>query len=97
MSKLRVNAEGLLEAKLGRRKRLTEGNDAKGDDLDDNTRKQFLSLTDTDFPLVCTFDCLLKLIENSIRCVTLLLRFLRYSTRKPTKLPSENRKSDGDT
>ena len=69
MSKLKDNVEGLLEGKLGGRKGPTMGNDLKGDDLDDNTRKQFLSLTDADFPLVCTFDCLLRLIENSIRFV----------------------------
>ncbi|CUS07538.1 unnamed protein product, partial [Tuber aestivum] len=65
--KLRVNAGGLIEAKLGERPRLADGNYDKKDDFDDNTKKQFLSLTDEDFPLVCTFDYLLRLIENSIR------------------------------
>jgi len=72
VSKLRDNAEGLLEAKLGERRGPADGNNAQND-LDDDTRKQFLSLTDADFPLVCTFDCLLRLIENSIRFVTPLL------------------------
>ncbi|KAG0641145.1 hypothetical protein HOY80DRAFT_955829 [Tuber brumale] len=66
-SKIRINTSGLIEAKLGERKRQAEGNYAKNDDFDDNTRKQFSSLTDMDFPLVCTFDYLLRLIENSIR------------------------------
>jgi len=92
--KLRENAEGLLEAKLGERKGPSGGNDAKKD-LDDNTRKQFLSLTDADFPLVCTFDCLLRLIENSIRFVAPLLQVLRCG--RPTKSPLENRKSGGGT
>ena len=90
--KLRDNAEGLLEAKLGERKGPSEGNDAKKD-LDDNTRKQFLSLTDADFPLVCTFDCLLRLIENSIRFVAPLLHLLQCA--RPTESPLENRKSGG--
>ncbi|RPB01671.1 hypothetical protein L873DRAFT_646035 [Choiromyces venosus 120613-1] len=38
-------------------------------DFDENTRKQFLSVTDEDFPLVCTFGYLFRLIENSIRFV----------------------------
>ncbi|CUS14614.1 unnamed protein product, partial [Tuber aestivum] len=66
VEKLRANTRGLLEAKLGEKERPTAGNFAK-DDFDDNTRKQFLSLTNADFPLVCTFDYLLRLIENSIR------------------------------
>ena len=89
--KLRENAEGLLEAKLGERKGPSEGNDAKND-LDDNTRKQFLSLTDADFPLVCTFDCLLRLIENSIRFAPLSQL---SQCGRPTKSPLENRKSGG--
>ena len=92
VSKLRDNAEGLLEAKLGERKGPSEGNDAKND-LDDNTRKQFLSLTDSDFPLVCTFDSLLRLIENSIRFVTPLLQLSRYG--RPTESPLENKKYGG--
>lgn len=70
MSKLKDNVVGLLEGKLGERKGLAVGNDPKGGDLDNNTRKRFLSLTDANFPLVCTFDCLLRLIENSIRFVS---------------------------
>ena len=92
MSKLRDNAEGLLEAKLGEGKGPSGGNDAKND-FDGNTRKQFLSLTDADFPLVCTFDCLLKLIENSIRFVAPLLQLSQC--RRPTESPLENRKSAG--
>ena len=94
MGKLRDNAEGLLEAKLGESKGPTEANDARND-LNDDTRKQFLSLTDADFPLVCTFDCLLRLIENSIRFVAPILQLLLCS--RPTELPLENRKSGGDT
>ena len=94
MSKLKDNVEGLLEAKLGERKGLAEGHNAKIN-LDDITRKQLLSLTDTDFPLVCTFDCLLTLIENSIRFVALLLLLLEWI--RPTESPLENRKSGGDT
>ena len=94
MSKLKDNAEGLLEAKLGERKKLTESYDARNDN-DDNTRKQFLSLTDADFPLVCTFDCLLRLIENSIRFVAPLLQLSRCG--RPTESPLENRKSGGGT
>ena len=94
MSKLKDNAEGLLEAKLGEREKLTESYDARND-IDDDTRKQFLSLTDTDFPLVCTFDCLLRLIENSIRFVALLLQLSRCG--RPTESPLENRKSGGGT
>ena len=90
MSKLRDNTAGLLEAKLGEKQRLTGSND-----LDDNTRKQFLSLTDADFPLVCTFDYLLRLIENSIRFVAPLLQQLQCG--KPTKSPLEITKSGGDT
>jgi len=94
VSKLKDNAEGLLEAKLGERKKLTESYDARNDN-DDNTRKQFLSLTDADFPLVCTFDCLLRLIENSIRFVAPLLQLSRCG--RPTESPLENRKSGGGT
>ena len=94
MSKLKDNAEGLLEAKLGERKKLTESYDARND-IDDNTRKQFLSLTDADFPLVYTFDCLLRLIENSIRFVAPLLQLSRCG--RPTESPLENRKSGGGT
>ena len=79
MLKLKDNAAGLLEGKLGGGKGPTVGNDPKGDDLDDNTRKQFLSLTDEDFPLVCTFDFLLRLIENNIRFVVPPLKQLQYS------------------
>jgi len=92
--KLRENVEGLLEAKLGERKGPSGGSDAKND-LDDNTRKQFLSLTDADFPLVCTFDCLLRLIENSIRFVAPLLQLSQCG--RPTESPLENRKSGGGT
>ena len=94
MSKLRDNADGLLEAKLGERRGPADGNDAKND-LDDDTRKQFLSLTDADFPLVCTFDCLLRLIENSIRFVTPLLWLRRRGWLTASLL--ENRKSGRDT
>ena len=94
MGKLRDNAEGLLEAKLGESKGPTEANDARND-LDDDTRKQFLSLTDADFPLVCTFDCLLRLIENSIRLVVPLLQQSQCS--RLTKSPLEIRKTGGDT
>ena len=90
MSKLRDNTAGLLEAKLGEKQGLTGSND-----LDDNTRKQFLSLTDADFPLVCTFDCLLRLIENSIRLVVPLLQQSQCS--RLTKSPLEIRKTGGDT
>jgi len=83
VSKLKDNTAGLLEGKLGLGKGPTVGNDPKGDDLDDNTRKQFLSLTDADFPLVCTFDCLLRLIENSIRFVIPPLKQLQF--RKHTE------------
>jgi len=75
VSKLKDNAAGLLEGKLGGG--LTVGNNPRGGDLDENTRKQFLSLTDADFPLVCTFDCLLTLIENSIRFVVPPLKQLQ--------------------
>ena len=72
MSKLRYNVEGLLEVELGEGRRLTENHNAKTD-IDGLTGKQLSSLTDADFPLVCTFHCLLRLIENSVRFVTPLL------------------------
>ncbi|KAG0134889.1 P-loop containing nucleoside triphosphate hydrolase protein [Tuber indicum] len=76
-SKLRANTDGLIEARLGERKRPPGVNYAKNDDFDGNTRKQLSSLTDTDFPLVCTFDHLLKLIENSIREQEILQRYIK--------------------
>ena len=60
---------------MSERKILTENHNAKND-LDDLKRKQFLLLTDADFPLVCTFDCLLTLIENSVRFVAPLFHLL---------------------
>jgi len=54
VSKLRGDAQGLVEGKLGEWKGPTHGNNAKND-LDDNTRKKFLSLTNADFALVCLF------------------------------------------
>ncbi|CUS08892.1 unnamed protein product [Tuber aestivum] len=82
VSKLRDNTDGLIEAKLGERKRATEGNYVNSDDFDDNTRKQFSSLTDADFPLVCTFDYLLRLIENSIREQVNRRRYIRIDNTK---------------
>ncbi|PWW77613.1 P-loop containing nucleoside triphosphate hydrolase protein [Tuber magnatum] len=67
VSKLRANTDGLIEARSGNGERASEGTCAKKDDFDDNTKRQFSSLADTDFPLICTFDYLLRLIENSIR------------------------------
>ncbi|CUS07546.1 unnamed protein product [Tuber aestivum] len=69
-SKLRTNTDGLIGAKLGEMNRLAEGSYGKNDEFSDNTKKQFSSLSDADFPLVCTFDYLLRLIENSIRFVS---------------------------
>ncbi|PUU76951.1 hypothetical protein B9Z19DRAFT_205163 [Tuber borchii] len=85
VSKLRDNAEGLLEAKLSERKILTDNHNAKND-LDDLARKQFLSLTDADFPLVCTFDCLLTLIENSIREQEIRRRYIKIDNSKSTRV-----------
>ncbi|RPB01641.1 P-loop containing nucleoside triphosphate hydrolase protein [Choiromyces venosus 120613-1] len=63
--KLRDNTDDLIDTIVGKNERPCEpGGHA---DFDENTRKQFLSLTDEDFPLVCTFGYLLRLIENSIR------------------------------
>ncbi|PWW79107.1 hypothetical protein C7212DRAFT_340031 [Tuber magnatum] len=80
VEKLRVNTSGLLEAKLGKRERPTNAID----DFDDNTRKTFSSLTDADFPLVCTFDYLLRLIENSIREQESQRRYIKIESSKCT-------------
>ncbi|RPB01643.1 P-loop containing nucleoside triphosphate hydrolase protein [Choiromyces venosus 120613-1] len=76
--KLRDNTDGLIEARVGKRQR----HYGVGVDGDENTRKQYLSLTDEDFPLVCTFDYLLKLMENSIREQESRGRYIRINNSK---------------
>ncbi|KAG0641146.1 hypothetical protein HOY80DRAFT_753667 [Tuber brumale] len=81
-SKIRVNTSGLIEAQLGERKT----QDAENNDFDDSTRKRFLSLTDMDFPLVCTFDYLLRLIENSIREQENRRRYMKIDNSKSARV-----------
>ncbi|CUS11080.1 unnamed protein product [Tuber aestivum] len=86
VSKLGVSIDGLIEAKLGDRKRVTESNYSRNGGLDDNTRKQFSSLTNADFPLICTFDCLLTLIENSIREQENQRRYIKIDNSKCSRI-----------
>ncbi|CUS07545.1 unnamed protein product [Tuber aestivum] len=81
-SKLRTNTGGLIEAKLGEMNEPAEGNCGKNGDFDDNTKQQFSSLGDADFPLVCTFDYLLSLIENSIRAQETRGRYMKMDSSK---------------
>ncbi|RPB01640.1 hypothetical protein L873DRAFT_1842358 [Choiromyces venosus 120613-1] len=80
--KLRDNTDGLIETKMGKRE-MPYGRNV---DCDENTRKQFLSLSDEDFPLVCTFDYLLILIENSIREQESRGNYIKIENSKSTRV-----------
>ncbi|RPB01636.1 P-loop containing nucleoside triphosphate hydrolase protein [Choiromyces venosus 120613-1] len=84
VEKLRDNTDGLIKTKMGKleEKRPHQANDS----FAENTRKSFLSLTDEDFPLVCTFDYLLRLIENSIREQENRRRYLKIDSSKFTQV-----------
>ncbi|RPB01673.1 P-loop containing nucleoside triphosphate hydrolase protein [Choiromyces venosus 120613-1] len=84
VEKLRDNVDGLIETKMSEleEKIPHQANDS----FAENTRKPFLSLTDGDFPLVCTFDYLLRLIENSIREQENRRRYLKINSSKFTQV-----------
>jgi hypothetical protein len=68
--KLKANAKGLIDAKLGVTSDLVESEDTTVDNYDDSpedTESDFLALNDDDFPQVCTFNYFIRLIENTIR------------------------------
>jgi len=48
-----------------------EENSATWKECDEDTRQNILSLGDDDFPLVCTFNRFLRLLENSIKYIFL--------------------------
>ncbi|RPB01665.1 P-loop containing nucleoside triphosphate hydrolase protein [Choiromyces venosus 120613-1] len=79
--KLRDHSDGLIEAKMSKRKR--PGGNV---DFGENTRKHFLALTNEDFPLVCTFDHFLGLIENSIRVQKNQGTYLRLNSPEFTRV-----------
>ncbi|CUS07544.1 unnamed protein product [Tuber aestivum] len=85
-SKLRANTDGLIAARFGKGRVVSEATYAKKDDIDENTKKQFSSLADTEFPLVCTFDYLLRLIENSLRERENRSRYLTIDSSKCTRV-----------
>ncbi|PWW77617.1 hypothetical protein C7212DRAFT_362779 [Tuber magnatum] len=57
----------------------------------DEPLRQFSSLTDADFPLVCTFDYLLRLIENSIREQEKRRRYMKINNSKRGRLIDFNK------
>ncbi|CUS07541.1 unnamed protein product [Tuber aestivum] len=72
--------------------RLVESDYARNDEFDDGTKKQFSLLGDAEFPLICTFDYLLRLIENSIRFVAPQLKLLLYKSLLNRLREQENRR-----
>ncbi|RPB01648.1 hypothetical protein L873DRAFT_644024 [Choiromyces venosus 120613-1] len=61
------------------------------DSFAENTRKPFLSLVNDNSPLVCTFDYLLRLIENSIREQENQQRYLKINNSKSTRVIDHKR------
>ncbi|RPB01662.1 hypothetical protein L873DRAFT_1803493, partial [Choiromyces venosus 120613-1] len=84
VEKLRDNTDGLIKTKMGK---LGEKVPHQANySFPENTRKPLLSLTDDDFPLVCTFDYLLRLIENSIREQENRRRYIKIDSSKFTQV-----------
>jgi hypothetical protein len=72
--KLNINAKGLINAKLGITSGLVEPEETTVgtyDDSPEDTNGNFLALTDDDFPIVCTFNYFIRLMENAIRFGTM--------------------------
>jgi len=71
--KLKLYTKRLINTRLG----VVEEDTASGaedrinysDDFEEDTTRDILSLEDSDFPLVCTFNHFLRLLDNAIKYV----------------------------
>lgn len=74
--KLRLYTQRLINTRMGIIDSDPEPQNAENeipwDDSEEDTTRTLLSLRDQDFPLVCTFDYFLRLLENTVGYATII-------------------------